>query len=87
MISILAKTSQGSGTTQNDDDHDPDLWAKQAQNFVICLEMLLFSIAHFYCFPTDEWMEGYRPKENNNAKFGDNIALGDFYNDMKLVLR
>ena len=25
-----------------------DNWATQAQNFLICLEMLIFSIVHFY---------------------------------------
>ena len=36
------------------EDKDRDIWGKQVQNFVICLEMLLFSIAHFNCFPTEE---------------------------------
>ena len=59
-------------------------WALSAQNFLICLEMLLFSIAHFYCFPTDEWQEGYRQKAT--GRFGDTIALGDFFQDVKLIL-
>ena len=65
---------------------DADEWAQSAQNFLICLEMLLFAIAHFYCFPTDEWMEGYRVKHSRGA-FGDSIALGDFFQDIKLILR
>jgi hypothetical protein len=65
---------------------DADEWAKSAQNFLICLEMLLFSIAHFYCFPTDEWEEGYRVK-HSQGNFGDSIALGDFFQDLKLILR
>jgi hypothetical protein len=43
-ISVLAQTTSVGG-------QDQDEWAKSAQNFLICLEMLLFSIAHFYCFP------------------------------------
>jgi hypothetical protein len=60
-------------------------WAKSAQNFLICMEMLAFSIAHFYCFPTDEWQEGYRVKQSHGA-FGDSIALNDFFSDVKLIL-
>jgi hypothetical protein len=43
-ISILAQTTDVGG-------QDEVEWAQSAQNFLICLEMLLFSIAHFYCFP------------------------------------
>lgn len=92
-IAILAKTTgqdAAPGVAQasdGDDDEDPDIWAKQAQNFLICLEMLGFSIAHFYCFPTEEWEPGYRPKVEKDTKFGDNIALRDFFSDLKLVLK
>ena len=66
---------------------DPDLWGKQAQNFLICLEMLLFSIAHFYCFPTDEWQEGYQPVIEKKVRGLDNMAFGDFVADLKLIMR
>ena len=72
---------------KSDKDSDPDIWGKQAQNFLICLEMLLFSIAHFYCFPTDEWQDGYRPAIEKKMSAGDNLALGDFMNDLKLIIR
>lgn len=72
---------------KSDKDSDPDIWGKQAQNFLICLEMLLFSIAHFYCFPTDEWEDGYRPAIEKKMSAGDNLALGDFMNDLKLIIR
>ena len=78
-ISVLARTTDVGG-------QDADEWAQSAQNFLICLEMLLFSIAHFYCFPTDEWEEGYRVK-HSKGNFGDSIALGDFFSDLKLILR
>jgi hypothetical protein len=83
-IAILA-ASIGEATPNVGSD-DAELWAKQAQNFLICLEMLLFSIAHFYCFPTEEWEEGYRPVASD-AKFGDQLALNDFFQDLKLLAR
>ena len=83
-IAILAETI--GDTTPNVGNSDPELWAKQAQNFLICLEMLLFSIAHFYCFPTEEWEDGYRPVVSD-SKFGDQLALHDFFQDLKLVAR
>ena len=59
VIGLLAGSTSIAG--EQSESNDPDIWGKQAQNFLICLEMLLFSIAHFYCFPTDEWQDGYRP--------------------------
>lgn len=74
VISILASTAEGASMFQpgNDDDgkaatgatNYSDNWATQAQNFLICLEMLIFSIVHFYVFPTEEWRDGYRPKKS-----------------------
>ena len=78
-ISLLADLTEVGGDNAED-------WAKSAQNFLICLEMLLFSIAHFYCFPTEEWEEGYRVK-HTRAAFGDSMALWDFFQDLQLVLR
>lgn len=82
-ISLLAQTTDMGGANA---DGGSEEWAKSAQNFLICLEMLLFSIAHFYCFPTDEWEEGYRVK-HSQGQFGDSIALGDFFSDLKLLLK
>ena len=79
-ITILAETTDVGG---GDDSTE---WAMSAQNFLICLEMLLFSIAHFYCFPTEEWEENYKAL-HSKAKFSDSIALGDFVADLKLILR
>jgi len=78
-IAVLAGATEAGGD-------NAEAWAKSAQNFLICLEMLLFSIAHFYCFPTEEWEEGYRVKHMEYS-IGDGIALGDFMQDLKLVLR
>mmetsp|Transcript_26492 Transcript_26492/g.40825 ORF Transcript_26492/g.40825 Transcript_26492/m.40825 type:complete len:682 (+) Transcript_26492:40-2085(+) len=68
----------------------------QAQNFLICLEMLFSAVAHCFIFSPDEWAPGYREREearqkmmNENgttAGFGDSVALGDFINDIKVVM-
>jgi hypothetical protein len=80
-ITILAGTTDVGGA-------DSTEWASSAQNFLICLEMLLFSIAHFYCFPTYEWDDAYKANFNK-AKYGFNeqFALGDFISDLKLVMK
>jgi len=86
VIAILANSTNMAGG-KSDEHSDPELWGRQSQNFLICLEMLLFSIAHFYCFPTDEWEAGYRPTKEKRMSAGDNLALGDFVNDLRLMLR
>lgn len=84
VISFLADSTHISGA--RGDKSDPDMWGRQAQNFLICLEMLLFSIAHFYCFPTDEWQDGYRVAQEKKMSAGDNLAIGDFISDLKLIV-
>jgi len=84
VISFLARATVETTKTA---DQDPDIWGKQVQNLLICLEMLLFSIAHFYCFPTEEWRDGYKDEaKEKKTKFGDGMALGDFMNDLKLIM-
>ncbi|KAL3912763.1 MAG: hypothetical protein SGILL_006757 [Bacillariaceae sp.] len=78
-LTILAETTDVGGGGDADD------WAEKSQNFLICLEMLLFSIAHFYCFPVDEWQPGYQANFQK-AKFGETLALNDFFADLKLVM-
>jgi len=78
-IHLLANSTDAGG------EH-PDNWATSAQNFLLCLEMLLFSICHFYSFPTAEWQEGYRAKMEKQTKMGDTLAFGDFIKDMRLIL-
>jgi hypothetical protein len=46
VISLLADTTD---LLSSGDDQQEEIMAKQTQNFLICLEMLGFSIAHFYC--------------------------------------
>eukprot|EP00985_Skeletonema_marinoi_P005431 scaffold2353_cov73-Skeletonema_marinoi.AAC.8 len=90
VITLLAESTDilnsGGEAVTNSEADDQEKYAKQAQNFLICLEMLGFAIAHFYCFPVEEWEEGYRPVEDR-TKFGDNMALGDFLHDLKLIMR
>ena len=85
-INFLANTSRMGGISNGADD-DPDMWGKQSQNFLICLEMLLFSIAHFHCFPVEEWQDGYRPEQDKDTSFGDNFAMRDFFADLHLIMR
>lgn len=86
VISFLANSST---MANNDGAQSAEDWATKAQNLLICLEMLGFSIGHFYCFPTEEWEEGYRQDIEKKLKTGagDTLALGDFMTDLKLVLR
>ena len=76
-LTVLAETTDVGGQQSEE-------WAKSAQNFLICLEMLLFSIAHFYCFPTEEWDPDYRIRASRGIS--ESLALGDFVQDLKLIL-
>lgn len=85
VIAIVCNIHQGgrwSVTNDNDENQNPRQKAIELQNVLICLEMLFFSIAHLCVFPTDEWEEGYAPREY--AKPG--IGLKDFVSDMSLVV-
>eukprot|EP00586_Coscinodiscus_wailesii_P019618 CAMPEP_0172506082 /NCGR_PEP_ID=MMETSP1066-20121228/191739_1 /TAXON_ID=671091 /ORGANISM="Coscinodiscus wailesii, Strain CCMP2513" /LENGTH=452 /DNA_ID=CAMNT_0013282945 /DNA_START=66 /DNA_END=1424 /DNA_ORIENTATION=- len=63
----------------NDTPSDPGM---VLQNVLICLEMLFFSLAHLCVFPTDEWMEGYRPTTLEKP----GIGFKDFVDDVKTVI-
>jgi len=58
----------GNSTTTADiggaDDQQASLSERAAeiQNILICLEMLLFAVAHWCVFPADEWQEDYQPQ-------------------------
>uniref|UniRef100_A0A7S4N6L7 Transmembrane protein 184C n=1 Tax=Odontella aurita TaxID=265563 RepID=A0A7S4N6L7_9STRA len=84
-VSLLANTAENTSTADGE-DFDPREWTAKVQDMLICVEMLFFSLAHFFTFPTDEWEQGYRPTESS-TRFGDNIALGDFVSDVKFVVR
>ena len=38
--------------------------AIQIQNLLICIEMMIASIAHYYIFPYQEWQPGYEKHKN-----------------------
>jgi Organic solute transporter Ostalpha len=80
-------TSNGNENTQNGKDDEPmnsHERAAQIQNFLICLEMLFFSIAHWCVFPAEEWKPDYRPQQHY-AKPG--IGLKDFAKDIGYIVR
>lgn len=79
LLQIFASAGSEGG------DQDPDEWADEIQNLLICLEMLGFSIAHFFVFPTEEWEEGFI-RRRLNMGVGDSIAFGDFISDVKMVV-
>jgi ElaB/YqjD/DUF883 family membrane-anchored ribosome-binding protein len=85
VITVIANSVYASTET---DGFDANEWSKEAQSFLICLEMFLFAIVHCFTFPTEEWEPGYRQKEQRRikAKFGDNLALRDFVRDVKIVM-
>mmetsp|Transcript_16637 Transcript_16637/g.24277 ORF Transcript_16637/g.24277 Transcript_16637/m.24277 type:complete len:222 (+) Transcript_16637:219-884(+) len=74
---------------QNGDYESAHEWSKEAQSFLICLEMFMFAIVHCFVFPTEEWEQGYQEKERKRmkGKFGDTLALRDFVRDVKVVMR
>ena len=66
-----------------DSQEEANAFVMQAQNFLICLEMLFSAVAHCFVFSPDEWEDGYREREEVR---GDSVALGDFINDVKVVM-
>lgn len=82
----LESNNQDSSTPNNgneEDESQPHATPEQVQNFLICLEMLFFSIAHWCVFPAEEWNVDYRPKKNY-VKPG--IALKDFASDISYIV-
>jgi hypothetical protein len=61
---------------------DPRDKAERIQNILVCLEMLLFSIAHWCVFPHDEWKEGYTRQEVPKP----GIGFSDFVSDMSIIV-
>ena len=63
-----------------------DKAASQIQNLLICIEMLLASLAHFYIFPHHEWATGYKKEREKGIMLKDTLALRDFVKDMRLMV-
>ena len=53
---------------------------------LICIEMLLASIAHFYIFPYYEWAPNYKKSKEDSIKVRDTLALRDFVKDMQMMV-
>jgi Organic solute transporter Ostalpha len=62
-----------------------DKAALQIQNLLICIEMLIASLAHFYIFPYHEWQEGYKREKQKSTLIRDTLALQDFVRDMQVM--
>jgi hypothetical protein len=60
--------------------------ASQCQNLLICIEMLIASVAHLYVFPHQEWAPSYRHERQRSLLLRDTMALGDFYRDMRRLV-
>jgi hypothetical protein len=60
--------------------------AAQVQNLLICIEMFIAAIAHFYIFPYEEWKDGYKREKEKGIMLKDTLALRDFVKDMSLMV-
>lgn len=89
MLSLIVNLGYADKFDSQEEAND---FIMQAQNFLICLEMLFSAVAHCFVFSPDEWMDGYREREEERRRtataqrFGDSVALGDFFNDVKVVM-
>eukprot|EP00550_Attheya_septentrionalis_P005855 CAMPEP_0198284952 /NCGR_PEP_ID=MMETSP1449-20131203/4304_1 /TAXON_ID=420275 /ORGANISM="Attheya septentrionalis, Strain CCMP2084" /LENGTH=425 /DNA_ID=CAMNT_0043982177 /DNA_START=326 /DNA_END=1600 /DNA_ORIENTATION=+ len=71
-----------SNTTTESSDENSVASAASIQNLLICLEMLIFSIAHWCVFPIDEWEKDYRPKKYEKLGMG----FKDFVTDVNMIM-
>lgn len=85
---IFHANEESSGNTSNDNDDstsDSDSSIHSAsyiQHVLICMEMLLFSAAHWCVFPAEEWEDGYKMKFYQGPGFG----FKDFASDVNLII-
>jgi hypothetical protein len=56
--------------------------ASYIQHVLICMEMLLFSAAHWCVFPAEEWEDGYKIRFYEGPGFG----FKDFASDLNLII-
>jgi hypothetical protein len=91
IISILFHASKDNSDDISDGDDDLVRPSDSGVNFhsassiqhvLICMEMLLFSVAHFCVFPAEEWEEGYKTKFYAGPGFG----FKDFAQDVNLII-
>ncbi len=87
-VNIIFHASDRSSDLSNDnDDSTSDAGsstysASYIQHVLICMEMLLFSAAHFCVFPPEEWEDGYKRKFYEGPGFG----FKDFASDVNLII-
>lgn len=74
--------SSSSAHSSSSSYSSPDEQAAQIQNFLICLEMLFFSIAHWCVFPVEEWEPDYRPRQYDKPGMG----VKDFVKDLSQII-
>lgn len=60
--------------------------SSQIQSLLICIEMMIASIAHYYIFPFEEWQEGYQREHRKVSVLNDTLAVRDFVADFKRVV-
>ena len=77
MISIVVHLGGGVSNTKDDREQ-----AVAIQNLLICVEMLIFSLAHWCVFPYEEWEPGYRPKQMARPGLG----IRDFAKDVRVIM-
>jgi len=72
------------GNTSSTPNNNPNSITspQKIQSILICMEMLLFSIAHFCVFPAEEWEEGYKIRYYEGPGFG----FQDFAEDVSMII-
>lgn len=81
-INIIVSLEAGGRWEESNSDIDPRDKAMRIQHILICLEMLLFSIAHWCVFPPEEYEEGYRRRNLPTP----GIGFSDFVADVGLIV-
>ena len=59
--------------------------ARAAQNLLVCIEMLVASLAFYYIFPVFEWEDNYKKKKQKEFMVVESLALKDFVSDIRDV--
>jgi len=80
--SVQPNNQSTSSSSSSSSYSSPDEQAAQIQNFLICLEMLFFSIAHWCVFPVEEWEPDYRPRQYDKPGMG----VKDFVKDLSQII-
>jgi hypothetical protein len=89
VVNLKSKNNNNDNNNGIDNEYDttttpqnPTEQAAQLQNILICLEMLFFSITHWWVFPAEEWEPNYQPRVV--AKPG--MGLSDFVSDVSQIV-